>query len=292
MKNLARKIFRNKKGVEPVVATVIITGTIIALVTVAMIFANNLLTATIAQGNFNSAKQYMQTVAMQIDDVAWQIGQTETVPYSSTYGTVNALKYAVLTYSINFTANGVTRKFAPLNTTIIYFYMPVSYYSISNNYFGQVWPSQVLNPVNCGSTAPVATEFAVEKMPMLMANGSYIRVVVAPVIRLINSTVTTSATSSTFYFNLYLPALLLTSSPRLSQSVTLTTNSVSVLNASSTARASIGVAVSFPKSIYGYDNTFFHFPSISRVITAPQNYTNYVADLYTASVAVSLGANL
>jgi hypothetical protein len=288
LKNLARKSFRNKKGIEPIVATVIITGTIIALVTVAMIFANNLLTATIAQGDFNSAKQFMQTVAMQIDDVAWQPGQTETVPYSSTYGTVNAPNYAVLTYNINVTANGVTTKFPPLNTTIIYFYMPVSYYSVSNNYFSQVWPSQVLDPINYGASAPVATVFAVEKMPM--SDGSYIRVAVAPVMRYINSSISTTQTTTTYF--LYLPLLSLASSPRLSQSVTLRDNSISVQNVSSTTRVSIGVAVSFPESIYGYNNMFFHFPSISQVITAPSKYNNYVVELYTASVAVSLGANV
>ena len=289
MKNLARKSFRNKKGIEPVVATVIITGTIIALVTIAMVFANNLLTATIAQGDFNSAKQYMQTVAMQIDDVAWQLGQTETVSYSSTYGTVNALNYAVLTYKINVTANGVTiAKFPPLNTTIIYFYMRTSYYSVSNNYFSQVWPSQVLHPINYGSSAPVATVFAVENMPM--SDGSYIRVVAAPVIRFINSIITTTQTTDAYF--LYLPLLSLASSPRLSQSVTLRANSISVLNASSKVRASIGVAVSFPESVYGYSNMFFHFPSISQVITAPAGYNSYVFELYTASVAVSLGANI
>jgi hypothetical protein len=289
-KNLARKSLRNKKGVEPIVATVVITGTIIALVTIATIFANNLLTASIAQSDFNSAKQYMQTIAMQIDDVAWQIGQTETVPYSSRYGTVNALNYAVLTYNINVTANGVTKKFPLLNTTIIYFYMPASYYSVSNGYFSQIWPSQVLNPINYGATAPVATVFAVEKMPMSDGPTGYIRVVAAPVIRMINSTVTTTQSTDTYF--LYLPTLSLASSPRLSQSVTLTANSVSVLNFSSTARASIGILVSFPESAYGYNNAFFHFPSTSEVITAKAGYSSYVVELYTSSVAVSLGANV
>jgi hypothetical protein len=287
---LAKKSLRNKKGVEPIVATVVITGTIIALVTVATIFANNLLTTSIAQSDFNSAKQYMQTIAMQIDDVAWQIGQTETVTYSSRYGTVNALNYAVLTYKINVTAGGVTKNFPSFNTTIIYFYMPITYYSISNGYFSQVWPSQVLNPINYGATAPVATVFAVEKMPMIDGPTGYIRVVAAPVIRLINSTVTTTQSTDTYF--LYLSMLSLASSPRLSQSVTLTANSVSVLNYSSTAQAKLGISVSFPKSVYGYNNAFFHFPSTSEVITAKAGYNNYVIELYTSSVAVSLGANV
>lgn len=288
MKKLTRKIFRNKKGIEPVVATVIITGTIIALVTVATIFANNLLTASIAQGDFNSAKQYMRTVAMQIDDVAWQMGQTETVPYSSRYGTVNALNGA-LKYTITLT-NTTGSKTYTFNTGIIYFYMPVSYYSVSNNYFSQVWPSQVLNPVNNGSTAPVATVFAVEKIPL---NGSYIRVVVAPVIRLIPSNI-----ASTSYYTLYLPMLSLASSPRLSQSITLKGNSISI--GTQNNLKSMIVTVNFP--ISGFDQTFFNFPlggswtkysngTISKLITMSQGGT-CVAQLYTGSVAVSLGANV
>jgi len=286
VKSYARKSFRNKKGVEPIVATVIITGAIIALVTAAMIFANNLLTATVAQGDFNSAKQFMQTVAMQIDDVAWQMGQTETVSYSSTYGTVNVLNGA-LKYTITMTnATGSTPY--TFTTGIIYFYMPVSYYSISNSYFSQIWPSQVLNPVNDGSTAPVATVFAVEKIPL---NGSYIRVVAAPVIRLIPSNIT-----STSYYTLYLPMLSLAGSPMVAQSITLKGNSISVHTQNNLK--SITITVNFP--ISGFDQTFFNFAlgggwtkysngTISELLTVSQGS---VAQLYTASVSVSLGANV
>jgi hypothetical protein len=174
----------------------------------------------------------------------------------------------------------------PERDTEIYSYMPVSYYSVSNRYFSQVWPSQVLNPVNNGSSAPVATVFAVEKVPM--SDGSYIRVVAAPVIRLMNSTIVTQ-TNSTFYFNLYLPVLSLTSSPRLSQSVTLKGNSISI--GTQNTVSSISVTVSFPTS--GFDNTFFHFPRTTELITAPQRQgLTCVAQLYTGSVAVSLGANV
>ena len=282
-RSLSRKSLRNKRGIEPVVATIIITATIIALVTVAMVFADNLLTTSIAQGDFNSAKQFMQTIAMQIDDVAWQMGQTETVRYASTYGTMNVLNGA-LNYTIVMTSTTGSKQTYTFLTGITYFYMATSYYSVSNNYFSQVWPSQVLNPVNNGSSAPVATVFAVEKLPL---NGSYIRVVAAPVIRLTNSTIKTTSTSSTFYFNLYLPVVSLTTSPRLSQSVTLKGNSISI--GTQINLQSISVTVSFPKS--GFDNTFFHFPRTTQTITAPQGTgLTCVAQLYTASVGVSLGA--
>jgi hypothetical protein len=288
MKNFAAKRgLRNKKAIEPVISTVIITGTIIALVTVATIFANNLLSARVAESDFASAKQFMQTIGLQIDDVAWKIGQTETIRYSSRYGTINSLN-APLTYTINVTTtSGATKLFSQNSTGIIYFYMPISYYSISNNYFSQVWPSQVSTLTTRGSSAPVAKVFAVEKIPMF--DGNYIRIVTAPTIRVINSTIIT-ATNSTFYFKLYLPLLSLKSSPMLSQSVTLTGNSILVKTENSIK--SIGVSVSFPKASSGFDNTFFHFPLITEVLNAPSGYTNCVAEFYTGAVAVSIGANV
>jgi len=289
MKNVAKSL-RNKKGVEPVIATVIITGTIIVLITVATIFANNLLSANLAQSDFNSAKQFMQTIGLQIDDVAWKIGQTDTTSYSSRYGTMNSPN-AILTYTINVTTNsGVTTIFSQNSTGIIYFYMPTSYYSISNNYFSQIFPSQVSTLTYMGSSAPVAKVFAVEKMPM--HDGSYIRVVAAPAVRVINSTISTG-TNSTFYFELYLPLLSLKSSLRLSQSVTLTGNLISVKT--QTSIKSIGISVTFPNATYGFDNTFFHFPVTSEVINAPSGYSSAnkqcVIELYTGEVGVSLGAN-
>ncbi len=244
-----------------------------------------------AQSDFNSAKQFMQTIGLQIDDAAWKIGQTDTIRYSSRYGTMNSLN-GILTYTINVTTTGgVTTLFSQNSTGIIYFYMSTSYYSISNNYFSQVWPSQVSTLTYRGSSAPVAKVFAVEKIPMF--DGSYIRVVAAPAIRIINSTITTG-TNSTFYFELYLPLLSLKSSPRLSQSATLTGNSISVKTQSSIK--SIGISVGFRNVSSGFDNTFFHFPVTSEVINAPSGYTsankNCVIELYTGAIGVSLGANV
>jgi hypothetical protein len=290
VKGTTKRSFRNKKGVAPVIATVIITGTIIALVTVAMIFANNLLTATMAQSDFNSAKQFMQTIALQIDDTAWRIGQRDTVYYSSRYGTIGSPNTTVLTYKINVTdtVSGVALATYSENTTIAYFYMRVSYYSISNNYFSQIWPSQSPSLAYVGPSAPVARLFAVEKMPM--SDGSYIRVVAAPVIRLINSTINT-ASNSTFYFKLYLPLLSLKSSRALSQSVTLTGDSISILTKSSTKSIRIGISVSFPKSLIGFDYKFFGFStaSPSMVVVAPSGYNSWVAEVYAGAVAMSIG---
>lgn len=238
-----------------------------------------------AEDDFNSAKQFMQTIGLQIDDVAWRIGQKETIRYSSRYGSIKSLN-ATLTYTIEINTTGSFTLFSQNSTGIIYFYMPVSYYTVGNNYFSQVWPSQVSGLTYRGSSAPVSKVFAVEKMPMF--DGSYVRVVTAPVIRLINSTIVT-ASNRTFYFKLYLPLLTLKSSPMLSQSVTLTGNSISAKTQRSIK--SIRVTVSFPSATSGFDNKFFNFPVTQEVIKAPSGYTDCVVQFYTGAVSVSLGAS-
>jgi hypothetical protein len=291
---LKAKNRRNNRAVSPVISTVIITATIIALVTVAVVFANNFLSARLAESDFNAAKQFMQTLGLQIDDVAWRMGQTETVRYSSRYGDINMLSNVNLNYTIEIKTlenNSTYQAFYTNKTRFLFFNMPISQYTVSNNYFEQIWPTKVSTLTLKGSSASTSTVFAIEKMPM--SDGNYVRVVTAPVIRLINSTIVT-ATNSTFYFKLYLPLLSLDTSPKKSQSVTLTGDSVSVKTKNHIT--SIRITVYFPQAPE-FDNTFFHFPSVQEVINAPSGYPalptkDCVIELYTGAVSVSLGANV
>jgi len=279
---------RNKKAVSPVISTVIITATIVVLVLVAAVFANNFLSARMAESDFNAAKQFMKTMGLQIDDVAWRIGQTETIRYTSRDGDVNFLN-ATLNYKIEINTGSGFTLFSANDTGIIFFKMPVSKYTVSNNYYELIWPAQISNIMLKGSSAPVSKVFAVEKLQN-MSDGSYIRVVTAPMIRQINSTITT-ATNSTFYFKLYLPLLSLESAPKKSQSVTLTGNSILVKTKNHIT--SIKVTVSFPKSGLGYDNAFFNFPSsLQETINTPPGYDDCVIELYTGAVSVELGAHV
>ena len=65
-----------KRGMGPVISTVIMTGAMVAILSVTLIFANNLLWSRVAEGDFDSSKQLMHTVGFQIDDVAWTVGRT------------------------------------------------------------------------------------------------------------------------------------------------------------------------------------------------------------------------
>lgn len=271
---------------SPVISTVIITATIVVLVLVTVVFANNFLSAKIAESDFNAAKQFMQTVGRQIDDVAWRIGQTETARYTSRDGDVNFLATA-LTYTIEIktTENPNWQTLSMNSTGIIFFKMPISKYSITNNYYELIWPTHILNLTLKGSAAPSSKVFTVEKLAM--TDGSFIRVVATPMVRIVNSTITTG-TNSTFYFKLYLPLLSLQSAPKKWQSVTLTGNSVSVK--AKNHITSIKITVTFPQMASGYDNTFFYFPTVTEIINTPTGYDDYVIEFYTGSVGVKLGA--
>ena len=59
---------------------------VIVVVLVAMSYANTVLDDRLAGNEFNANKQFMLTTGLQIDDVAWTIGRTQTVTYSSRFG--------------------------------------------------------------------------------------------------------------------------------------------------------------------------------------------------------------
>jgi len=278
-----------KRAISPVISTVILTGAIVALLSITLVFANGLLWSKVAEGDFNSGKQFMQTMGLQIDDVAWTVGRTETIRYSSKYGEVSLLSSA-LNYTVYVKTEGSVnyQLFASYQVGVLLFNVPVSKYSVTNGYYELIFPPKDNTLTLKGTSAPVARVFAVEKLPM--RDGNYIRVVVAPSVRLLNSTITTSS-DSTYYAKVYLPVLTLGSAPRLAQSVTMTGNSVSAKTISDVT--SIKVTVSFPNSTsqMGFDASFFHFPSLSEVINIPPGYEDSVLEFYAGGVTVEFGIN-
>jgi len=276
---------RGKRALSPVISTVILTGAIVTLLGVALVFANGLLWSKIAESDFNSAKQFMQTVGLTIDDVAWTVGRTETIRYSSRYGDIT-IESSTLNYTVYVkTDANVTYKFS-YETGVLLFNIPTSQYSVINGYWELIFPSQNDALTLKGTSAPVVRVFAVEKSPM--GDGSYIRVVVAPSIRFLNSTITMSG-SSTYYVKLYLPVLTLGSAPRRAQAVTLTGNSVEAKTISDVTK--INVTVSFPKekSPENFDASFFNFPSLYETIEISETYDDSVFEFYVGEVTVDFG---
>lgn len=266
-----------KRGLSPAISSVIMTGAIIALLSVTLLFANNFLWSRVAEGEFDSSRQLMQTIGLQIDDVAWTVGRTETTSYASQYGDV-AFEPSALNYTLS--VNGEAEQY---ETGALMFNLPISSYSITNDYLENIFPVQDDSLTLKGTSAPVARVFVVEKVPM--ADGSYIRVVIVPAVRVLYSNITTGTT--THYIRMYLPVLSAGETPRLSQSITLTGESLESYTVSNVS--SINVTVSFQEDSI-FDFAFSNFPFDSEEdIFIPSG--DVVLELYLSEVSVDFGLN-
>jgi hypothetical protein len=273
-----------KEAMSPVVSTVIMTGAMIAILSVALVFANNLLWSRVAEGDFDSSRQLMQSVGLQIDEVAWTMGRTQTIRYASQHGDIE-FRSDVLNYTIDVTVGGEVYSYN-YSTGALMFNIPTSRYSISDDYWAKIFPETDENLTLKGTSAPVARVFAVEKTPM--PDGKYIRVVVAPSIRVLYSNITTSG-NPTYYVKMYLPVLNVSESPRLSQSITLAGESLNAYTRNGVD--SIDVTVSFPKEGYGFNSDFFKFPGANPENFDFTGYGNVVLELYVSEVSVAFGVS-
>jgi hypothetical protein len=116
-----------------------------------------------------------------------------------------------------------------------------------------------------------------------MNDGNYIRIVVAPSIRMLNSTITTGGTTKNYY-NFYFPILASGNNPRISPTVTLQGTSVNVLTQGNVNK--IKIHVDFPKTSLGFDSSFFNFENLDEEVDVP---SQSILQFYTSEVIVSLG---
>jgi hypothetical protein len=250
------------------------------MILVAMGFANNFLDARMAENEFSTNKQFMLTTGLQIDDIAWTIGRTQTVRYSSRFGNMKfesvALNY---TFEVDMGAGWVP-VFANV-TGMILFNIPVSTYSISNNYFERILPSSNGSFLQEGPSAPVSHVFCVEKLPM--AEGNYTRIVVVPSIRMLTSTIEGPEGASN-YTKFYLPTLEPGTHLYRSQSITMTGDEITKIVRSGVNQ--VRITVTFPNTGSGFDSGFFNFDHISETIPLPDDS---VAEFYMGKVIVTLG---
>jgi hypothetical protein len=268
---------RDRKALSPAISSVILTSAVVVLLLVTIVFANNFLSARMAENEFSATKQLMQTLGLQTDDVAWTIGRTQTIRYASRFGVVNfeslALNYAVYVNDTFFLGN--------YSTGVLLFNMPIDKYSMGNNYEERITPSSDRSFLQVGTSAPVCHVFITEKVPM--NDGNYIRVIVAPSIRMLNSTITNGGVA-TNYFKFYLPILKAGVSPRHSQSVSLAGSSVLVDTRGLVSK--VKIHVSFQKASLGFDSQFFNFDSVDEEVDVPNGS---IVQFYTGEVTVSLG---
>jgi len=274
---------RDRRAVSPAISSVILTSAVVVLLLVTIVFANNFLDARLAENEFSAMEQFMQTIGLQIDDVAWTIGRTQTIRYASKYGHVNFESLA-LTYAVYVSKGGGYVYLTNYSAGILLFNMPISKYSIGNNYHKRIFPSSDRSFLQKGTAAPVSHVFVIEKLPM--NDGNFIRIVVAPTIRMLNSTISTGEEVRN-YFKFYLPILSSGTQPRNSQSVTLTGKNISVKTEGGVN--AIKIVVSFPKASLGFDASFFNFDSNTEEIDVPDGS---IIEFYTGEVIISLGVHI
>jgi hypothetical protein len=271
---------RDRKAVSPAISTVILTSAVIVLLLVTIVFANNFLDARLAENEFSAMEQFMQTVGLQIDDVAWIIGRTQTIRYASKFGQVS-FENKTLVYTVYVDKPGQSDIYlANYSVGVLLFNMPIVKYSLGNNYYESIFPSD-RSFLQKGTSAPVSHVYATEKLPM--RDGSFIRVVVTPTIRMLNSTISMGVNKNN-YFKFYLPILSNGTSPYHSQSVTLTGKNVLVKTEGSVN--AVKIRISFPKINSGFGSDFFNFDSQEKVVDVPDGS---IIEFYTSEVSVSLG---
>lgn len=271
------RLGQNERAISPAISSTIITAAIIVMLLVTVTFANNYLNARMAENEFSSMKQFMQTTGLQIDDVTWTVGRTQTVRYASSYGQLSfksvALNYAVY---VNDTDSWV----ANFSTGVLMFNMPTNKYNIANGYTELISPSSDSSFLQQGTSAPVTHVFVIERVPMNDSNS--IRVVVAPSIRMLNSTISAGTTIN--YYNCYIPILQQGHNLYLSQSVTLAATAVNVQTIQNIDK--IKISLDFPKGNLGFDSSFFNFNGTDEEVQVP---AGSVLEFYTGNVTVSLG---
>lgn len=248
-----------------------------------MSYAYSTLNAQMAQNEFSSNKQFMLTAGLQVDDIAWTIGRTQTITYSNKFG---FLKYneSVLDYTFQVFTNN-SGNLGNFNVTspatgIILYNMPVSSYNPGNNYFERVPYSTNGSFLQSGSSAPVSQVFCQEKLSNNQT--SYSRIVLVPTIRMLKSTI--AGNPPTSYYKFYLPyfingGLTYSSSP----SVTLTGQNVTKITETQVYKLIISIS---PRSSSGFDSSFFNFPNNSIPIPIT---SNSVVEFYFGGVQVKEG---
>jgi hypothetical protein len=282
-KSLLHDLESNKKAISPAISSVILTSAVVVLLLVTIVFANNFLNARLAENEFSAMKQFMQTTGLQMDDVAWTIGRTQTVRYTSRDGLVNFESLALI-YSVYVDRGAGYVFLVNYSAGIILFNMPIGRYSVGNGYSERILPSSDRSFLQKGTSAPVCHVFVIEKLPM--NDGNYIRVVAAPSVRMLNSTISSNGEVKN-YFKFYLPILSSGTNPRHSQSITLVGNTVSVKTESGINK--IKIQISTPKASLGFDQSFFGFDSITKEIDVPDGS---IMQFYAGEVFVSLGLHM
>jgi hypothetical protein len=279
---------KDKRATSPAISTVILTGAVVVLILVAMTFANNTLGSKMAQNEYNTNQQFMQTTGQQIDDVAWTVGRTQTISYSSHYGNVKFQQVALdYTFQV-LTTGGWQTLTLPGETGMILYNMPVGSYSVGNNYFERLPIGSNNSFLQYDSTAPISQVICEQRIPM--SDGTYNRIALVPTMRVLTSTITSPSGSTSSNFKFYLPDLENGTNLYRSQSVTLTGSGISKVTLSGVSQ--VIITVSFPQTSLGFDASFFNFNRTTITLSgssSPKLLSGSTVEFYVGKVTVALG---
>lgn len=281
----ARMLRVNRKAVSPAISTVILTAAVVVMVLVAMVYTNRFLDSRMAENEFSTNKQFMLTTGLQLDDIAWTMGRTQTIRYSCRFAQLD-FEPAVLQYTFEVLHDTTWQQVFTAKTGVILFNMPINAYTIGNNYFERVFPPSNGSFLQDGPSAPVSHVYVMEKLPMTA--GNFTRVVVAPSLRMFQSEIGTQN-----YVKFYLPLLEDGTNLWLSQSVTLTGKNVTQYVLSGVTQ--VRFKLEFPKASEGFDSSFFPFQNplqsgyYNATVVLPPNS---VVELYMGAVSVSMGLHI
>lgn len=294
MKNALWHVARNKKAASPTVSTVIITGAIVTLLLTVTIYTYDFLDQRIAENEFYTMKQFMQNVALQIDDVAWIPGKTQTIRYASRAGHLAVLD-GVMRFSVTVDDSV---ELADVASAAIMFNIPISKFTLGNNYYEQIFPQTSSTGSTLlyeGVSATTGRVFVVEKIPMY--DGNYLRIVAVPCIRYLVSMLPSANGSQVVRIRFFLPTLKAASNhPMRSQSITL--SSINLLVNTTQVSDKIEFEISFPQASRGFDSNFFFNNAsgniketlkIEELVPDPSNVREITVEFYIGEVLCTLG---
>jgi hypothetical protein len=197
-------IFKSRRGDAAIISTILLMAVTLLTVNLALNWVNATLTRKNGEADFESAKIFMKTIGLQVDDVAWTQGRVDTVRFASEFGLLqylpDALQYT-LTYKNSVDAIVGTSTFS---SSIFMFNMPTIKYSLSEGYYELLLPSTESALVDSGVSAPVMKVFV--RQLYEAGDSDFLRVAAVPMIRMREHTITVG-TSTKSFVSLYIPKL-------------------------------------------------------------------------------------
>jgi hypothetical protein len=202
---------RRKSAISPVIATIILIGIFVAVVSAALGFAFDELSSYYAQSDLQQSNSVSTQVAQGINSVALTFGRSVSVGYSFRYASVavvpDVIQYVITVVSPN----------CPHSVCTIYAYtgmlmiaIPGHYFSLGNNYQAVIYPTGFVPSntfVSKGGSGSMSVSFSKE-FENPAGGGENLYTVVVPVPLEINTTQTlTSSAKPTPVIRLYVVQL-------------------------------------------------------------------------------------